>query len=359
MKAIVSMRYGSPDVLRLEEIDRPEPKERDVLVEVRAASVTAADGMIRQGTPLYGRPFIGLTRPRHPVSGAGFAGIVAAIGEGVTRFAPGDRVFGESTETFGTHAEYVRVAEETLLLPLPAEASFEEAATFCDGPLTALCFLRDVAELRPGQRILVNGASGSIGTAAVQLAKHLEAEVTGVCSGANLALVSSLGADEVIDYTREDFTASGRTWDVVFDTIGKSSFGRCRNVLTPRGTYMSPVLGLALLWQMLRTSPGGGRKAKFSAVGLRPAAELRPRLEQIVTLVREGELRTVIERRYPLSEAVEAHRHVATGHKRGSVVIVPDAVGASSPDARTTRSGEAVGAQPDAYVQSQRRTSRL
>lgn len=321
MKAIVSTGYGAPDVLQLKEVVKPIPGVNEVLIRVKAASVTAADGMMRKGTPYFGRLFIGLLKPKYPTPGTGFAGEIEAVGKDVKLYAVGDRVFGEVVFGPGTHAEYVCAPEDGVLALKPDNLTFEAAAPVCDGALTSMNFLKDVANIQSGQKVLINGASGSLGTAAVQLAKHFGAEVTGVCSTGNIELVKSLGADKVIDYTKEDFTKTGETYDIIYDTVGKSSFSSCKGSLTEKGVFVSPVLGMTLLLQMIRTSIAGSKKAKFSATGVRPVSELRVLLQEIKKLIEAGKLRSIIDRTYALEEIAEAHRYVDKGHKKGNVVI--------------------------------------
>ncbi len=324
MKAIVATKYGGPEVLKLQKMPRPAPGEKELLVRVTASSVTRADSMMRTGTPYIGRLFMGLTKPKHPVTGTGFAGIVEGIGPGVTQFSIGDRVFGESVFGSGTNAEYTCVPEEGVLMKIPDNLSDEEVASVCDGAVTSLNFLRGLANIQPGQRVLIIGASGSLGTAAVQLARHFGAEVTGVCSTANVELVKSLGADEVIDYTVTDFTKNGKTYDVIYDSVGKSSFVKSKGSLTEHGIYLSPVLGFSLLFQMIKTSFSGNRKAKFDATGMRPVPYLRELLGEIADLMAAGKLKTVIDRRYSLAEVADAHRYIGLGHKKGNVVVKMD-----------------------------------
>ena len=321
MKAIICTRYGSPDVLKVLEVAKPAPGANEVLVKINVASVTAADTMMRKGVPLYARLFLGLMRPRRPIPGTGFAGVIEALGKEVKQFKVGDRVFGETGVNFGANAEYVCVPETGVIGKLPETMSDEEAAPICDGPLTSLSFLKDVGKIREGQKVLVNGAAGSLGSAAVQIARHFGAEVTGVCSTSNLELVKSLGADKVIDYTKTDLTQAEDTYDIIFDTVGKSSFPRCKGLLRGNRVYLSSVLKLPLLFQMIWTSRAGRKKAKFSATGLRPVEELRGLLKELESLYKKGKLKTVIDRRYPLELATEAHRYVETGHKRGNVVL--------------------------------------
>lgn len=324
MKAIVCTKYGSPEVLQLQDIPKPTPKDKEVLVKIHASSITTADTMMRKGTPFYARLFLGLTKPKASITGTGFAGVIEAVGKGVSLFKVGEAVFGETALGFGTNAEYVCVAEEGLILKKPANVSFEEAATVCDGALTSWNFLKIIGKLQKGQKVLINGASGSLGTGAVQLAKHFGAQITGVCSGANVELVKSLGADKVIDYTKEDFTQSGETYDLIYDTIGKSSFSKCKQSLTAKGTYLSPVLNFPLLLQMMWTSKFGSKKAKFSATGLLPIPQLQGYLKKIKSLLETGQLKMVMDRTYPFGEAATAHWYVDSGRKKGNVVVIVD-----------------------------------
>ena len=319
MKAIVCTRYGSPEVLELHEVKNPNLKADELLIKVYAASATTADCMMRTGKPYVGRLFTGLKKPKNPITGTGFAGVVEAIGKKVKDFQTGDEVFGETTLSFGTNAEYICIAEDDLVTHKPVKLSFEEAAPLCDGPLTSMNFLKDLANVQPGQKVLVNGASGSLGTAAIQLAKYFGTEVTGVCSTKNIDLVKSLGADFVIDYTRQDFTASNERYDIVYDTIGKSSFSRCKRVLSSKGIYMSPVLGFRLLLQMMWTSAFSSKKV--SATGIRLVPELKALLLEIKKIIHEGKLISVLDRSFSLEETAAAHRYIENGHKRGNVVI--------------------------------------
>jgi NADPH:quinone reductase-like Zn-dependent oxidoreductase len=265
---------------------------------------------------------LGIRKPKHPIQGTGFAGIVETVGKNVTTLKPGDRVFGETTFGFSTNAEYLTVPENGVILTMPEGLSFAEATTFCDGHLTSMNFLKEIARIKPGQKVLINGASGSLGTAAVQLAKYFGAEVTAVCSTRNIGLVKSLGADFVIDYTKKDFTNTEKTYDFVYDTIGKSSYRKCRNILAEKGTYLSPVLKFSLLMQMISTSVFGTKKAKFGATGMLKENDLRNLLAELVEIVKEGRLKTIIDRQYPLEKVAEAHTYIDSGHKKGNVVIV-------------------------------------
>ncbi len=322
MKAVVCTRYGSPDVLQVREVPKPVVHHNEILIKVKATTVTAADTMMRRADPCISRLFLGFLKPKRAIMGTGFAGIVEAVGSGVRSFKAGDEVFGEAGVRFGANAEYICMPEDGVAVAMPSRISFEEAAPLCDGALTSLNFLKNLGNIRSGQKVLINGASGGLGTAAVQLASYYGAEVTGVCSAANLELVRSLGAHRVIDYATTDFTTTEHRYDLIFDTVGKRSFSQCRRVLSQNGIYLSPVLGWGLLTQMLWTSAFGTRKAKFSATGLLPAPALRALLSEIVHLVETGHLQTVIDRRYSLQQTAEAHRYVDTGHKRGNVVVV-------------------------------------
>ncbi len=315
MRAVVYDRYGPPDVLRLADVERPVPTEDEILVRVHATTVNRTDCGLRSAKPFVTRYFIGLLRPRRRILGMEFAGEVEAVGAAVTEFAVGDRVFG--VKGFGAHAEFVCVRESAPVAHMPAGTTFEQAAAVCDGVCTALSCLRR-ADLREGQRILVYGASGSIGTAAVQLAGNLGADVTAVCNTKNVALVESLGAGRVIDYTREDFAGNGETYDVVFDAVGKQTFMRCRRSLKPGGIYVATD-GFRNLPLALWTSRFGGRRA---ALGI--AKYTKEDVLFLEELLENGKYRAVVDRRYLLEDVVEATRYVETQQKTGNVVLIVD-----------------------------------
>ena len=321
MRAIVYDRYGPPDVLALKEVPKPVPADDEVLIRVHATVATPSDCAFRKAEPFIVRFYTGLTRPKNPILGTVAAGIVAAVGSAVTRFKPGDRVFGASNERFGCYADYVAIPEDGILTRMPDGMSFDEAASISEGFLTALPFLRDKGEIAAGTTLLINGGSGNIGVNAIQIAKHFGAAVTAVCSTANVDLVRSLGADDVVDYTKEDFTRSGRTWDVVFDAVAKSTFAACENVLSESGIYLVTAVSPTILFQVLWTRMRGGRQARNAATGLRKASEQVADMQLLKELYGAGRLKAVIDRRYPLEEIAAAQRHVETGHKRGSVVI--------------------------------------
>ena len=322
MKAIVYTQYGPPEVLQLKHIAKPIPKDDEILLKVQATTVTATECTFRKGVPFISRLFTGLTRPKITILGEEVAGEIEAVGKNVTQFKAGDQVFGSAGTDFGAYAEYVCLAEESATLATkPTNLTYEEAATTVDGGLTALPFLRDKGKIQRGQRVLINGASGSVGTAAVQLAKYFGAEVTGVCSTTNIDLVRSLGADHVIDYTQEDFIKNGETYDIIFDTVGKTSFSRCKGALTQRGIYLQAAATTTIFPDMLWTSMIGNKKAMMAATGMRPVVERKKDLNFLKELVEAGTLKPVIDRNYPLNQIVEAHRYVDTGRKKGNVVI--------------------------------------
>jgi NADPH:quinone reductase-like Zn-dependent oxidoreductase len=321
MQAIVYKKYGPPDVLQLEEVEKPVPADDQVLIKIHAATVSATDIVFRKGKPWSARAAIGLTKPKHTIPGDVLAGEIEAVGKDVKSFNIGDPVYGSTGDSFGAHAEYICLSETGALALKPSNLSFAKAAALCEGALTALPFLRDTANIQKGQSILINGASGSIGTLAVQLAKYFGANVTGVCSTKNVDWVKSLGADKVIDYTREDFTQTGDTYDIIFDTVGKSSFSQCKNSLKPNGLYLSTVLSFGILLQMLLTSKSGKKQAKIAFTGLRSPGEKSKDLVFLKNLAESGRLKPVIDRHYPLAAISEAHRYVETGHKKGAVVL--------------------------------------
>lgn len=322
MKAIICSKYGSADVLQLHEVDKPTPKDDEVLVRIQASSATAADVMMRKGAPVYGRLFLGLFKPKVSTPGTGFSGTVESIGNDVNTFKVGDDVFGEVLLGAGTNAEYVCVAQHELLFAKPDNISHSKAASLGDGAVTSMNFLHNLAKVTSGQRVLINGASGSLGMAAIQIAKHQGAHVTGLCSAANVALVKSLGADVVIDYTKESMEGELEHYDVIYDTVGKLSFSPYKEFLNEEGVFVSPVLSLKFLGHVLLTSLMGGKKAMFSATGLLPVNEARKLFEGVRSMVSEGSLLQVLDREFSLDQISDAHRYIETGRKKGNLALV-------------------------------------
>lgn len=323
MNSIVYTRYGPPEVLQLRQVDKPVPGDDEVLIKIHAVTVASEDCIFRKGRPFIARMATGLFRPKIAVLGSSLAGEVEDAGKDVKRFKVGDPVFAASDDSFGAYAEYICLPEDGALALKPANMTHAESVSVSAGGLTALSFLRDAGKIQRGQRVLINGASGSVGAAAVQLASSLGAEVTGVCSSANLELVKSLGANAVIDYTREDFTRSGKTYDLIFDAVGKASFSRCKDSLRENGLYLSTVLTAGILFQMLLTSLVGSRRAAITFAGLRPASEKAGDLVYLKGLAEAGTVKPVIDRSFRLEQIVEAHRYVDQGHKRGNVIVTP------------------------------------
>jgi NADPH:quinone reductase-like Zn-dependent oxidoreductase len=322
MKAVVYDRYGPPDVLRLADVERPVPKEDEILVKIHATAVTRADCATREANRrsglavmLLSRTISGIRRPKQRILGSELAGVVEAVGAAVNEFAIGDHVFGSSGFSFGAYAEFICMSQSARIAHKPAGMSFEEAAAVCDGGLNALWCLR-LADLQKGQRILIYGASGAIGTAGVQLARDFEAEVTAVCTTKNLELVTSLGAERVIDYTQQDFTKNGQTYDVIFDAVGKHSFRRCRGSLSRGGSYLATD-GFQNLLLALWTSRIGDKQVLFQI----PPRYTKQDVLFLKELIEAGRYRAVLDRCYPLAEVVEASRYVETEQKIGNVVL--------------------------------------
>jgi NADPH:quinone reductase-like Zn-dependent oxidoreductase len=317
MKAAVYTHYGPPEIVHLAEVDKPVAKDNEVLIKISASTVNRTDCGFRSANYFIVRFWSGLIRPKNPVLGCEFAGVIEAIGKNVTLFKPGDKVFGYNDTKFGGHAEYMTMAEDDSLTTMPENISFNEAAAITEGAHYALCDIR-AAKIGAGQQVLIYGATGAIGSAAVQLVKHLGAGVTAVCDTKNTGLVQSLGADVVIDYLKEDFTTLNTRFDVIFDAVGKSSFRKCLPLLKKEGIYMSTELGymaqnpfLALITPLF-----GGKKLLFPMPSIS-----KKDVEFLKELVANGRFRPVIDRSYPLEQIIEAHRYVETGMKTGNVVI--------------------------------------
>ncbi len=321
MKVVEFHTFGSPEVLEIKEVAKPIPGDKEVLIKVHASTVTSGDVRVRSATfppgfGLIGRLMVGFSKPRSPRLGNELAGIVEAVGKEVTQFKPGDAVFAGTGLGLGANAEYICLPADGPIALKPANLSFEEAAAVPFGALTSLIFLRDFGKIRSGQHVLIVGASGSLGTYALQLAKYFGAEVTAVCSTANVEMVKELGADEVIDYTQEDFTKNGKAYDIIFDTVGKASFSKSRQALKPGGLFLAAAGGGKEYAQMLWTSITGGKKV---AAGL--AVQRQEDMAFLIELIEAGQLKPVIDRHYPLEQIARAHKYVETGRKKGNVVI--------------------------------------
>jgi NADPH:quinone reductase-like Zn-dependent oxidoreductase len=320
MKAVVYHKYGSPDVLQIQDVRKPTPKDNEILVKIYATTVTAADFRSRSFTVplaywLPARITLGFTKPKRPILGAELAGEIETVGKEVKRFKKGDQVFAATLISLGAYAEYKCLPEDAAIAIKPSNITYEEAAALPIGARTALHYLRK-ANVHKGQKVLVYGASGSVGTYAVQLAKYFGAEVTGVCSSAHVEAVKGLGADKVIDYTKEDFSSNGEIYDVIFEAVDKSSFSACIRALKKNGIYLNivtPLPSLRMLWTKMTTS-----KKLMLGENVPEQAEY---LISIKDLVEAGQLKPVIDRVYPMEQIVEAHRYVDKGHKKGNVVI--------------------------------------
>lgn len=320
MKAIKYIKYGSPQVIKIVEIDMPQPKENQVLIKVHASSVSPAECAFRSADPFVIRFFGGLFAPKS-IPGDMFSGEIVERGKNVTAFSVGDKVFGATGPSMGAHAQYVALDIDQAIVKMPENMSFAEGCSIADGAITALPFLRDHGSVHANHHILINGASGSIGTYAVQLAKYYGATVTAVCSGNNIDLVKSLGADYAIDYTKEDFTQMQSTYDIIFDAVGKSSFAKCKAALKPDGIYMTTIPNLSLLMQSMFSSKKTGKKAVFAATGLRKPGDKKADFEFLRKLADQGRLKTIIDKVYSMNAIVEAHEYVEKGHKVGNVVV--------------------------------------
>jgi len=320
MKAFVCTKYGPPEVLQLKEIEKPVPKNKELLIRVYTVLVGIEDPMQRKGRPYFARVFVGFTKPNKPILGTEFCGEIEEVGKDVKQFKKGDLVFGATGARFGCYAEYMCMPEAGFLSIKPTNMTNEEAAPVC-GALAAWNLLKAIANIQSGQKVLIYGASGSIGSAAVQIAKVFGAEVTGVCSPSNMEMVKSLGADYVIDNTEADFTKNGLTYDVILDVSGKPSSLQFKNALIKKGFFLTTYPTISILFQTLWTSMFNGKKVVFSATGLKPVSERLAFLKEIITLFNEEKLRTIIDQSFQLEQMIEAHRYVEKGFEKGNVVV--------------------------------------
>lgn len=322
MKAIVHTKYGAPDELQLKEVEKPIPKDNEVLIKIKATTVTTSDCNVRNFTfvpksfILFARIMFGFKKPKINILGIDLAGEIEAVGKDVKLFKKGDHVFGSPGTKMGGHAEYTCVPENGALAIKPTDTHWEEAASISLAGNTAMFFIRDLAKIQTGQKILIHGASGAIGSYAVQLARYYGAEVTGVCSGTNAEMVKSLGADNVIDYTKEDFTKSDERYDFVFDVVGKTTFSQCKGILKQKGIYLENMLELKDIIKMMWTSIIGGKRIKGGI-----SKESAENLNFLIELIESGKVKPVIDRNFPLEKTAEAFKYVEKGHKKGNVTI--------------------------------------
>jgi NADPH:quinone reductase-like Zn-dependent oxidoreductase len=315
MKAVIYEKYGSPEVLELREIDKPSVVDDEILVKIHAASIQQTDIRFRTGTPFLARVLAGLLKPKNQILGCDYSGIIEATGKNINEYNVGDDVYGQLDARTGTHAEYISVSTKEVS-PKPKNLTFVEAASVGVAGIIALQCLRDHGKIQQGQKVLINGASGGIGTFAVQIAKSFDTEVTGVCSTTNLEMVKSIGADHVIDYTKEDFTERVDEYDIIFDAVRKNTFANCKNALTSKGIYVTTEFGPTIMLQMKMNSNPNGKRM----VGMLMKVDMED-LAFLSELIEAGKIKPVIDRTYPLEEIADAHRYVEKGHAKGKVII--------------------------------------
>jgi NADPH:quinone reductase-like Zn-dependent oxidoreductase len=315
MKAVIYEKYGSPEVLELREIDKPSVVDDEILVKIHAASIQQTDIRFRTGTPFLARVLAGLLKPKNQILGCDYSGIIEATGKNINEYNVGDEVYGQLDKRTGTHAEYISVSTKEVSSK-PKNLTFVEAASVGVAGSIALQCLRDHGGIQQGQKVLINGASGGVGTFAVQIAKSFDTEVTGVCSSTNLEMVKSIGADHVIDYTKEDFTERVDEYDIIFDAVRKNTFANCKNALTSKGIYVTTEFGPTIMLQMKMNSNPNGKRM----VGMLMKVDMED-LAFLSELIEAGEVKPVIDRTYPLEEIADAHRYVEKGHAKGKVII--------------------------------------
>ncbi len=320
MKAIVCEKYGNPEVLQFKEVSRPIYKNNELLIRVHTVFVGIEDIMQRKGKPYFGRLFFGLTKPKKPIFGSEFCGEIEEVGKDVRLFKKGDIVFGVTGASFGCYADYICMPDAGLISIKPSNMTNEESAPIC-GALAAWNFLKAIANIQSGQKVLIYGASGNIGSAAVQIAKVFGAEVTGVCSSLNFELVKSLGAEKIFDITKENFLENGQIYDVILDASGKPSTIHFKKLLNKKGFFLTTYPTISVLFQTLWTSMFNGKKVVFSATGFKPISERLVFLKEIIKLFKEGKLKTIIDRSFQLEQMADVHRYVEQGIEKGNVVV--------------------------------------
>jgi len=321
MKAVIHKKYGGPEVLQIVEVAKPSPKDNEVLVKISATTVTATEATFRKGKPYFTRLFTGIFSPKIETLGEEIAGKIESIGKDVDAFKIGDKVFGTAGPEFGGNAEYLCVAQNEVLTAMPKDLSYEEAASSVDGFLTALPFLRDTGNIKSGDKVLIYGASGSVGVGAVQVAKIFGAKVTAVCSHSNFELVKSIGADEVINYKKDDFTKNGEKYDIIFDTVGKITFSKSKVSLSKQGVFLEAGISIGILPHVILSLIFPGKKAKIAATGLRLPKERKKDLILLKGFLESKKIIPVIDKQYDLNEISDAHAYVDLGHKKGNVTI--------------------------------------
>lgn len=330
MKAIVCTRYGGPQNLTVQEVPTPKILNDEVLVKIYASNITKADAMMRAGTPKFGRLILGLTKPKKSIIGTGFSGEIVQIGNNVSKFKVGDNVFGETALDFGANAEYMAIKETGTILHKPNFLSFYEACTLCDGIITSANFLTQVLAVQPNTKLLINGASGSLGVAAVQIANTLGVEVHAVCSSKNTQLMLKLGAKKVIDYNSESIESLTDKYDYIYDTVGNLCYKKTKHLLTENGVFTSPVMSLKLFAAMALVKFTSKHQVKFSATGMLPPKELKKLLTKALTWIKAGKLTIEISERFTFNEIQRAHTIIDSNHKRGNFVleVIPEQVAA-------------------------------
>ena len=322
MNSAAASAYGDASVITISQRPVPKPKKGDILVRVHASAITTADSMMRQGTPKFGRLFLGLSKPKNPYLGTGFSGQVVAVGSEMEALKAGDEVFGETGITFGANSEYVLMKDHDVILKKPKSLPHTQAAVMCDGPLTSYHFLTTIAQVRKGQRIFINGGAGALGLAAIQIAAAMDCEVTASASPKNHQHLKELGAHRVVDYKAADFLASHDAFDVIFDTVGKMCPKESMHFLNSQGLFMTPVLGLNILGHMLKTSIFKSQKrTAFAAVGMMKPPLLKKYIANLLDMIEKGHLKIPIEETFALGDVVKAHMKIDTGEKKGNYVL--------------------------------------
>jgi NADPH:quinone reductase-like Zn-dependent oxidoreductase len=321
MKASVCPKYGTADIIVLKDVPKPLPKEDEILVKVLYALVTPTDCSFRTGKPFIARFFSGLLKPRNSIHGEMYSGVIEELGKNVKGFDIGDKVYGTNGMKLGSYAEYTCVKDKTVIRKVPEGVSSKQIITLLDGGITSLPFLRDKGDIKQGQKVLIIGASGSVGGFGVTLAKHFGAHVTGVCSTSNFEAVKEIGCDEVIDYHKTDYTKLNKEYDIIFDAVAKSSFGLCKRILSSEGRYLSTVPTLGTMLKTIFKKEQKGKKSLFAATGLRKAPQKHEDLELLESLLKNNQIKLLMDKEYPIEEMIPAQKHVESGHKKGNVLV--------------------------------------